>query len=230
GQSLNGAPSVIPSNGYPSNMDAISAWGTFDLSDALAADVSLHYWYETIGTDKFEVLINAGAGWEGYEFTGNSGGWTYGQFDLTNWPVYGNLLGHSNITFAVRFRSSAAGINARGAFVDNVVIRKQTSTGVEDVFKKVPATFTLNQNYPNPFNPETAISYSLPKDSEVMLTVYNIFGQKVKTLVNQKVKAGYHTVNWNGTDDYGLKVASGVYFYKISAGSFKAMKKMILIE
>jgi|GEM_PF-2685566 len=230
GKALNGAPSLTPEDGYPAGMDAISSYGTFDLTGALAADVSLYYWYEMLGTDKFEVLINAGAGWKGYEFTGYSGGWTYGQFDLTDWPVYGNLLGHSNVEFAVRFRSSGPGINAKGAFVDNVVIRKQTSTGVEDVFKKIPATFTLNQNYPNPFNPETAISYSLPKDSEVMLTVYNIFGQKVKTLVNQKIKAGYHTVNWNGTDDYGLKVASGVYFYKISAGSFKAMKKMILIE
>jgi len=229
GQNLGGAPNISPNDGYAVNMDAFSTYGPFDLTDALAADISFHYWYEIQGNDKFEVLVNAGAGWEGFEYQGYSGGWNYAQLDFSNWPVYGNLLGHSNVTFAVHFSSDAAG-NAEGVYIDNVVIRKQTSTAVGDNLNNVPHTFALNQNYPNPFNPETVIGYALPKDSEVKITVYNIFGQKVRTLVNQKIKAGNHTVTWNGTDDYGLKVASGVYFYKISAGDFRAMKKMILVQ
>ncbi|MCD6117291.1 T9SS type A sorting domain-containing protein [bacterium] len=229
GNSFNGAKSLHPSDGYSNDMDTYSTYGQFDLTDALAADISLYGWYEMLGNDKFEILINAGAGFEGYKYNGSSNGWNYAQLDLSDWPVYGNLLGYNYVTFAIRFRSDGSG-NAEGVYVDNVVIRKQTSTAVDDNLKSVPQTFALRQNYPNPFNPETVIGYALPRDSEVKITVFNIFGQKVRTLVNQKVKAGSHKVTWNGTDNYGLKVSSGVYFYKISAGDFSAMKKMILVQ
>lgn len=89
----------------------------------------------------------------------------------------------------------------------------------------IPTQFALHQNYPNPFNPETKISFDLPEDVNVSLTVYNISGQKIADLVNGEVKAGKHTVNWNATD-----VSSGVYFYRLTAGSFTATKKMVLMK
>ena len=229
-KSYGAAPGLEPADGYAALMSAYATYGKFDLVNAVAADLSMHTWYEMGPTDKMEVLINAGSGWEGYQFEGNSGGWTYVQLDLTDWPVYGNLLGYSNITFALHFISSANIPKPEGAFVDNVVIRKQTTSAVGENDKAIPEVFELNQNYPNPFNPQTSIAYSLPRDADVTLTIYNIFGQKVRTVVDQKVKAGYHTVQWDGVDTYGSKVASGVYFYKISAGTFTAMKKMILVE
>jgi len=89
----------------------------------------------------------------------------------------------------------------------------------------VPSEFALAQNYPNPFNPNTNISFNLPTDANVSLTVYNIAGEKVAELVNGQVKAGHHTVNWNASN-----VASGVYFYTIKAGNFTATRKMVLMK
>jgi len=99
---------------------------------------------------------------------------------------------------------------------------------VSDVGK--PATFTLRQNSPNPFNLQTTISYSLPENSEVTIDVYNISGQKVRTLVNGFQTAGYKTVTWDGTNDSGQPVSSGVYFYRIKAGESSQTKKMTLLK
>jgi len=95
---------------------------------------------------------------------------------------------------------------------------------------QLPQAFSLNQNYPNPFNPETVIEYALPTASEVTITVYNLAGQTVATLVNGFTPAGYHQVRWNGTDQFGHEAASGVYFYKISTPSYSETKKMLLVK
>jgi hypothetical protein len=94
----------------------------------------------------------------------------------------------------------------------------------------LPSNFSLSQNYPNPFNPETNISYTLPEAANVRLVIFNILGQKVKTLVNEKQAAGYQTVKWDGTDDIGNHVGSGIYFYKITAGNYSDSKKMTLLK
>ena len=94
----------------------------------------------------------------------------------------------------------------------------------------VPETFTLDQNRPNPFNPTTEISYSLPEASDVKLDVYNIMGQKVTTLVDQYQDAGTHSVTWNSRDDNGHQVASGIYFYRLTADNYVETKKMILMK
>jgi len=93
-----------------------------------------------------------------------------------------------------------------------------------------PTVFTLAQNYPNPFNPKTMIRFALPKDSWVRLEVYNILGQKVKTLVDEKLAAGIKEVEWDGKDTKGLEVASGIYFYKIKADNFSDVKKMVMLK
>ena len=89
----------------------------------------------------------------------------------------------------------------------------------------VPTYFQLYPNYPNPFNPFTTISYQLPELSFVNLSIYNITGQLVETLVNRKVQPGYHNIIWNSTD-----VGSGVYFYKIVAGEYSATDKCLLLK
>jgi len=85
-------------------------------------------------------------------------------------------------------------------------------------------------NYPNPFNPTTTISFSLTSESDVSITVYNVKGQQVKQLVNDQLSAGSHTVEWSGKDNSNKSVASGIYYYKISAGKDTAMKKMLLLK
>jgi hypothetical protein len=93
-----------------------------------------------------------------------------------------------------------------------------------------PDAFELSQNYPNPFNPETEISYVLPNACQVELSVYNLLGQKVKTLVDEFQSAGLKNVKWDGKDENGANVASGVYFYKIKAREFTETKKMIMLK
>ena len=105
-----------------------------------------------------------------------------------------------------------------------------TVTSVGDKERKIPTTFAVAQNYPNPFNPGTYISYQLPKPCEVTIIVYNLSGQKIRTLVQGKREAGYFTVYWDGKADDGTNVASGVYFYKIQAGNFTNIKKMVLMR
>ncbi len=94
----------------------------------------------------------------------------------------------------------------------------------------MPDEFELSQNYPNPFNPITNIRFQLPEASKVTLKIYNILGQEIKTVVSKNLDAGYHTVKWDGTNNFGLKVASGVYIYQVKAGSFIASKKMVFLK
>jgi hypothetical protein len=103
------------------------------------------------------------------------------------------------------------------------------TTAVEPGFDVVPA-FELKGNYPNPFNPETTISFSVAESGSVELSVYNVKGQKVKTLVSSNVEAGSHQITWKGNDDRGNLVASGIYFYKLRTGRYTSTKKMILMK
>jgi hypothetical protein len=100
----------------------------------------------------------------------------------------------------------------------------------------LPQDFSLLQNYPNPFNPTTTIRYALPEAARVNLSIYNMLGQRVATLTDEAQNAGYHEAIWDGRNEAGVPVASGVYFYKIDAtpsagGSpFINLKKMVLLK
>ncbi|HCY74287.1 MAG TPA: hypothetical protein DHV28_00065 [Ignavibacteriales bacterium] len=97
-------------------------------------------------------------------------------------------------------------------------------------FDDLPLTFGLMQNYPNPFNPSTVIKYQLPKNEFVTLEVFNAIGEKVNTLVNQIQNAGEYTVQWNGDNGFGKVLASGMYLYKIKAGPYTEIRKMLLLR
>jgi hypothetical protein len=94
----------------------------------------------------------------------------------------------------------------------------------------IPLFTRLNQNYPNPFNPTTTINYSLKENSKVSINIYNIKGQKVKQLVSDQLSEGQHSVIWNGTDNNGKSVSSGIYFYKLKTENYEKTKKMILLR
>lgn len=95
---------------------------------------------------------------------------------------------------------------------------------------ELPKEFGLRQNYPNPFNPTTVIGYALPKASFVKIQIYNILGQKVRNLVDEPQEPGYKMIYWDGRDDFGKEVSSGIYFYRIEAGDFVKCKKMTLLK
>jgi hypothetical protein len=104
-------------------------------------------------------------------------------------------------------------------------------TAVEDEVEDKPIRrFSLDQNYPNPFNPTTKIEFVLSKSGQVRVEIFNILGQKVKTLVDQYLKAGHQMVEWDGKDDSGKEVTSGVYFYRLQAKEFTQTKKMVLMK
>ncbi|MCZ6776015.1 MAG: T9SS type A sorting domain-containing protein [Ignavibacteria bacterium] len=111
-----------------------------------------------------------------------------------------------------------------------------TISGAETEPSSVPEDFSLSQNYPNPFNPTTSIQYNLPISASVTLRVYNILGQEIATLVNDKQEAGRYTIAWNGTSNQGAHVGSGTYLYRLEAsnshtmGNFVKQKRMVLVK
>ena len=105
-----------------------------------------------------------------------------------------------------------------------------SGTSVTPGENELPAGFELRQNYPNPFNPSTTIAYRVGENSTVNLRVYNLLGQPVRTLVNQVQSPGDYRISWNGRDDAGRALPSGVYFYQLKAGGFGKIKKMLLVE
>lgn len=106
---------------------------------------------------------------------------------------------------------------------------KDAITGM-DQLQELPQIFNVSLNYPNPFNPTTTIKYQLPKQSDVKLVIYNLLGQKVRTLINGQVEAGYHTAVWDGRNDKGMQAASGVYIYRFEAGDYVKTMKMMLLK
>ncbi|MGB7063090.1 MAG: S8 family serine peptidase [Candidatus Zixiibacteriota bacterium] len=138
-------------------------------------------------------------------------------------------------------------LRARGSDLSSIEIKKATLVDLDarplavelsgelnlDVAKgseSRPQRFSLSQNYPNPFNPRTSIRYALPQDAQVRLTIYNVLGQKVATLLDEPQSAGFKTIWWDGKDADGYEVSSGVYFYRLTAGEFSEVKKMMMVK
>ena len=94
----------------------------------------------------------------------------------------------------------------------------------------LPTKFRLHQNYPNPFNPRTTVQFDLPAASHVTLAIYDIRGRIVRTMVDEVKNIGFHNVVWDGTDDNGSSVSSGLYFYTINAGDYSDIRKMTFIK
>jgi hypothetical protein len=105
-----------------------------------------------------------------------------------------------------------------------------TPTSVPAVCEQLPRTFAMSQNYPNPFNPITRFTYTVPRQSPVKIEIFNIMGQRVRVLVDEKVAAGSHVVTWNGQSDARMEAASGIYFCRFQAGDFCQIRKLVLLK
>jgi flagellar hook assembly protein FlgD len=113
---------------------------------------------------------------------------------------------------------------------DSCFVIHTASAGVDGGNAKVPVDISLYQNYPNPFNPSTTIKYYLPKTQRVVLKIYNSLGQEVRTLVDAVQANGYNTELWDGRDDQGLTVSSGIYIYRLSVGDKIKNRKMVFTK
>jgi hypothetical protein len=108
----------------------------------------------------------------------------------------------------------------------NVILKRPLSEMISSVGKPdLPTQFILNQNYPNPFNPTTTINYSVPKSGIVKIKVYDLLGREVATIVNENKPAGNYNIEFNAS-----KLTSGIYFYRMEAGSFSQTKKLLLLK
>jgi len=113
---------------------------------------------------------------------------------------------------------------------DTLTVVVSPIVGIYGPNGEMPLEFALEQNYPNPFNPATTIKFQMPAAESVRLVVYNILGQKVRILVDERLEAGYHQVHWDGLSDQGQQLASGIYIYRIEAGNFTVVRKMTLLK
>jgi len=112
---------------------------------------------------------------------------------------------------------------------DSVKVTLQT-VDVPETSSASVSGFNLGQNYPNPFNQKTSLSFEIPYECRVSLKIYNLSGRLVNTLVDGKMEKGQHTVYWDGTSSEGRPVASGIYFYRLTAADLVSVKKMILLK
>ncbi|MCI0473623.1 MAG: T9SS type A sorting domain-containing protein, partial [Ignavibacteria bacterium] len=197
----------------------------FPLNTQSSPVVFLSFWhryYTEAGYDycRVEVSSNNGTNWnEVSNYNGNFQTWAQQSFDITEF-----CNGSSNVR--VRFRLTAdASLQFDGWYVDDIKITAySTLTGIEKG-GETPVKYALEQNYPNPFNPSTTINFSIPKQGFVNLTVYDMLGREVKTLVNSDMTQGNYAVVFESSN-----LASGIYYYRIKVNEFMSIKKMILVK
>lgn len=166
-------------------------------------------------------------------FTGAQSGITY-SVSVANSAIITASITNNVLTVAKKV-SGATSITVTGTdtFDGSRINHTVSVTVVSDVETEpvVPTEFTLSQNYPNPFNPSTTIKFGLPKEAPVTLEIYNVLGVKVRTLIaGETMSAAFHTLVWDGKNDGGIAVPSGVYLYRVHADQFQASKKMTLIK
>ncbi len=145
-------------------------------------------------------------------------------------PIIASVNLFSDTLVVTNLRAGTATITVTATDVDNSRITTSfnvttSGVGVEVAQTAIPTVYSLSQNYPNPFNPSTTIEFGLPTASNVTLKVYNMLGEEVASIVNQAMNAGYHTVTFDGS-----KFTSGMYIYRITAGNFVQVKKMMMLK
>ncbi len=164
-------------------------------------------------------------------FAGTSTG-LYSTFFLTGATTHWNLEAPDmvgNVVVDMLTTRPADGLvvaGTHGKGVYSIVI--PVGTAVDEA--EIPLPGLLGQNVPNPFNPMTTISFSLARPGPTTLTIFDVAGKRIKTLVNDDLEAGDHRVTWQGTDDGGRQVAAGIYLYQLDSGSVREVKRMTLVR
>jgi len=164
----------------------------------------------------------------GYGVTNTDGSFTVAELAPGTYTVTVDKLDYSSSSMTASPTYDAT----TGAAVSPTVSLNIDAVLVTEAAQEplVPANYLLEQNYPNPFNPSTQILFGLPQLEKVSLTIYNVLGQKLATLVDGILTEGTHVVTWNGRDSRGLQLPSGVYFYLLKTSNFTATKRMILMK
>jgi hypothetical protein len=198
-------------------------WSVFQ-NDTIKTDTTRNGWW------KDTIVVAGNSTYFVIEGNGSNGGNTTMRAgeEITLYPGFevqegGNFEAIILPSLQVNFSSSIKSKHLVGTFKTKEEENKPKE-------ESIPTVFTCAQNRPNPFVRTTTINYGLPKDSDVNLTVFNLAGQTVKTLVNSQQSAGFRSVNWDGTNNAGVQLPQGTYFYVFKAGTFETHKKMILLK
>ena len=198
------------------------------IGDATSFKVAFQY-HDCGGEWGYGVAIDNIAIKEGDDFT-----W------LTVSPYKGTAVAIGNLNDSISVQIGVYGTDDNFTIAEDIVVASdnteltvQIGVGVEvaiDESGLTPFEFALHQNYPNPFNPETNIQFDVAENSDVNVSIFNIMGQKVATLVNGNMDAGIYHIKWNGLSDKGIALPSGMYFYKMKSLEYQSVKKLVLVK
>lgn len=222
-----------PLGNYTDNTDS---WAgikeSFDLTDAENPQLSFWHKYQLWSGDTgfVEIDTDGGKGWERISvFVDSLNEWTQVNLPLDSY------IGHASVRFRFHLTADNTG-TADGWYIDDLQINFQP-TSVEEEPTSVPSAFALYQNYPNPFNPATRIPFTVHSlqfkvhsPIPITLKIYNTIGQKVRTLVDEPMRVGKYELIWDGKNDEGKDVASGIYFYQLTTGDNQITRKMVLLR
>ncbi len=215
---------------YDNNMNAFMEYNNgLNITGYSNVQISFWIWYKTENSyDYCSFQYWNGSSWvefTGGRFTGTgtgSGVWTQKTYSVPS---------AAGTTFKFRWIFYSDGsITNEGAYIDDIVVTGLSGARLAKDGTDLPVSFDLSQNFPNPFNPTTTIKFDLPNESSVKLNVYNTNGQLVKSLVNTKMTAGSHQIMWDGRNEAGQIVSSGLYIYRIQAGNYVKSMKMMLMK
>jgi len=199
------------------------------IGDATSFKVAFQY-HDCDGNWGYGVAIDNIAIKEGDDFT-----W------LTVSPYKGTAVAIDNLNDSISVQIGVYGTDDDFTIAEDIVVASdyseltvQIGVGVEvvgiDESGLTPFEFALHQNYPNPFNPETNIQFDVAENSDVNVSIFNIMGQKVATLVNGNMDKGIYHIKWNGLSDKGIALPSGMYFYKMKTPEYQSVKKLVLVK
>ncbi len=165
----------------------------------------------------------------GYGITHSDGSYTIPGLAPGNYTVETDVIGFTSGSTQTASPSYDASGNPVTS-TSNMTVTPEVPTAIQQSAPVQPVNYTLDQNYPNPFNPTTQIAFSIPASMHVTVTIYNILGQRIATIVNETMGAGSHVVTWNARNGNGAMMPTGVYFYRLSTPNFSAVKKMLLLK
>ncbi|MDC0865661.1 leucine-rich repeat domain-containing protein [bacterium] len=223
---------VAPVNDAPTSFEWVSSTlDTIHITQSNLAETYTLQWDAStdVDGDSINYLVYAAIGVypaeEIYDTTSLSVSLTYQE--ILEGVFEGSPVNGATVKLTVYAHDGTDSVKVTGD--DRVLyVNRYDYLSVEGV--GIPTEFALHENYPNPFNPTTTLRFDLPEASNITLTIYNMLGQKVRTFNYQNTSAGYHSVTWDATNDYGDPVGAGVYLYQLQAKDFIKTRKMVLLK
>lgn len=217
-----------PNTYYDDNTDSwLESTFGLNLTDVSGAEITFYYRGVLQSDQDFlylEASTDGGTNWDPFPeaITGSENSFVEYTASLADYA------GNPDVRLRFHLVTNGSG-QSEGIYIEDVGI-SLTPTGTDDETKPIPSIFSLSQNYPNPFNPSTSISFSLEQKAYAKIIVYDLLGRKVKTLISSPLDAGEHEIIWNGTDDSGTEVASGIYLYKLESKGLSQVRRMTLLR